>query len=175
MTYRLLALGGLYAAALIVCAETADHTLPIAMSADSCTVDQKNKDHQQSICSHSVLITQGTLEARADRATVITNARGEQVYTLEGNPVQFRQKLDGERGWMEGQGQQAVMSTSSNETRLGGGAWIKADNRQINGETLVYNRNTGETRALASESSSDKRGVRLSFAPKPKNSKADVK
>ncbi|MBV1774839.1 lipopolysaccharide transport periplasmic protein LptA [Burkholderiaceae bacterium DAT-1] len=142
------------------------------MNAENCLVDQKARQHQLTVCNHGVLITQGTLQIKADKVTIVSDAAGQQVFTLDGSPVEFRQKLDGTKGWVIGKGKQAVMKTASNEANLTGEASIQTPDSEVTGASIQYNMSSGETRVIPVASEQGKSTVRLTFKPKTRSEKA---
>jgi len=81
-------------------AEKADRAKPINVEADRMHVDDAKK---VSVFEGKVVITQGTLVIRADKVTIRQDQAGFQYGTAIGNPATFRQKRDGDDGYIEGE------------------------------------------------------------------------
>lgn len=150
-------------------AETADRDKPIRVIADSATASQKDKNNKTTLLERNVKFIQGTLEVNADRATINEDAAGNQVIVATGSPVTFRQKLDGEEGWMDGKSDKLVYNTSKNEARLIGHAWLKKATDEARGEEIVYNTEAANWTVTGGPASGTKDGkVVFDIFPKKK-------
>ncbi|WP_199155616.1 lipopolysaccharide transport periplasmic protein LptA, partial [Chromobacterium sp. ASV23] len=98
---RILLAGMLLAASALVQAEQADRDKPIEITSDNgCTMDQIKGI---SICNGNVVVIQGTLRLNSDQLTVTQDKQGNQTMHATGRIVTFRQKMDRDGGWVEGQ------------------------------------------------------------------------
>ncbi|MHB1619002.1 MAG: lipopolysaccharide transport periplasmic protein LptA [Sulfuricella sp.] len=80
-------------------AEKADRDKPINLESDTATVDDAKKI---SIYEGNVILTQGTLQIRANKLVVTEDADGFLLGTAYGNPASFRQKREGYDEYIEG-------------------------------------------------------------------------
>ena len=120
------------AAALLVLAATsaaraehADRTRQIEVTAAQATADNL---HQTAEFSGDVVVSQGTLEIRADRVQMRQGANGERLgfaYGKTGAPVRFRQHGDKPGEWSEGQADRVEYDSTANEVRLIGAASLR--------------------------------------------------
>lgn len=148
-------------------AEQADRDKPIHVEADTATVSQKDKNNKSTLLERNVRMTQGTMEVLADRATIRENAAGEQSVTAEGNPVKFRQKLDGDQGWMDGRSDRLEYNSARNEARLIGHAYLKRAEDEARGEVITYNTEASEWKVISGPASGTKDG-RVEFVIQPR-------
>ena len=88
-----------------------DRKQPIAIEADQGSLDQKN---QVTVFSGNVLVTQGSLHMKAQNARVSQDKSGNQTMVATGNPVYFRQQLEGNKGIAEGWGSRAEYDSARN-------------------------------------------------------------
>ena len=125
----LLALAGTPAAV----AEQADRTKPITVTSSNAVADQARHTAE---FNGDVVVTQGTLEIRADRVQMREGANGERLgfaFGKAGAPVQFRQRGDRPGEWNEGQAERVEYDSLANEVRLIGAATL----RNLDGATLA--------------------------------------
>ncbi len=80
-------------------AERADRSKPINLESDRMRVDDVQK---MSVFEGNVVMSQGTLNIRAEKITVRQDKDGNQYGTAIGHPAVFRQKRDGAEGYIEG-------------------------------------------------------------------------
>ena len=104
-----LALGSLNAHAL-----ESDRQQPISIDADQGSLDQKN---QVTVFTGNVIITQGTLNMRANTVRVVQDQNGNQTMNAQGSPVYFRQELDNNKGIAEGWGDRAEYVSASHTVK----------------------------------------------------------
>lgn len=153
-------------------AEQADRDKPIHVEADKATVSQKDKNNKNTLLERNVKLLQGTLTIDSDRATIRENANGDQHITADGRPVKFRQKLDGEEGWMDGLSDRLEYDTAKNEAKLIGHAWLKRGNDEARGEVIVYNTEAAEWKVISGPTSGTKDG-KVEFLIQPRKKPAD--
>jgi lipopolysaccharide export system protein LptA len=140
---QLLCVLGLPNAAL---ADRDDRTKSLTMESDRpCTLDLAN---QVSICSGNVVITQGTLQIRAERIELRETAdgfRSASAAGTSGRPAQYRQRREGGSDeFVEGTADRIEYDGKSDTVRLTGNATMRriragtlAD--EISGAQIVWN------------------------------------
>lgn len=128
-----LALGTLCAPAF---AEKADSSKPIEVNADSASLDQKQGIN---VFEGNVIITQGTLSLRAQKTVATQDANRRQKLQATGSPVYFRQKLDGQAEYVDGQASRVDYDSANNTVVLTGKAQVKRGKDIVNGEQITYN------------------------------------
>lgn len=115
-------------------AEKADRTRPMTLEADQpCIV---NLLKQTSACSGNVVISQGTLQIRADRIELRETPEGYQMAQATGTagkPASYRQKRDGADEIVEGQAQRIDYDSRAGTLRFDGAAVV----RRLRGATVA--------------------------------------
>lgn len=133
--FTLAALGLMLACSAPVHAEKADRDKPIDIEADSLTSNDAKKT---STYTGNVIVTQGTLEIRADRLIVREDGEGFQHSTSYGNPTTFRQKMEGKNEYIAGSGQRIEYDARMDKVQLYEKAWVKRGNDIVRGEYIMY-------------------------------------
>jgi lipopolysaccharide export system protein LptA len=115
-------------------AEKADRTRPMTLESDQpCTVSLLK---QTSVCSGNVVISQGTLQIRADRLELRETPEGYQMALATGSasrPASYRQKRDGSDETVEGQAQRIDYDSRAGTLRFEGAAVV----RRLRGSTVA--------------------------------------
>lgn len=140
----LLALG---AGGIGASAERADRTKPMTLESDQpCTV---NLLQRTTACSGNVVISQGTLQLRADQLELRETPEGYQMAQAVGSPgkpASYRQKRDGADETVEGRAQRIEYDSRAGTLRFDGAALVQrlrgdvvAD--EIQGALIVWDSN----------------------------------
>ena len=107
-------------------AEKADRARPMTLESDQpCTVSLLK---QTSVCSGNVVISQGTLQIRADRLELRESPEGYQMAQaigVAGKPASYRQKRDGSDEFVEGQAQRIDYDSRAGTLRFDGAAVVR--------------------------------------------------
>ncbi len=115
-------------------AEKADRTRAMTLESDQpCTVSLLK---QTSVCSGNVVISQGTLQIRADRLELRETPEGYQMALATGSaakPATYRQKRDGSDETVEGQAQRIDYDSRAGTLRFEGAAVV----RRLRGSTVA--------------------------------------
>ncbi len=115
-------------------AEKADRSRPMTLESDQpCTVSLLK---QTSVCSGNVVISQGTLQLRADRLELRETPEGYQMAVALGTavkPATYRQKRDGADETVEGQAQRIDYDSRAGTLRFEGAAVV----RRLRGSTVA--------------------------------------
>lgn len=115
-------------------AEKADRGRPMTLESDQpCTVSLLK---QTSVCSGNVVISQGTLQLRADRLELRETPEGYQMAVAIGSaakPATYRQKRDGADEVVEGQAQRIDYDSRAGTLRFEGAAVV----RRLRGSTVA--------------------------------------
>lgn len=124
----------LTAASAAAWAEKADRSRPMTLESDQpCTVSLLK---QTSVCSGNVVISQGTLQLRADRLELRETPEGYQMAVAigsAGKPATYRQKRDGTDETVEGQAQRIDYDSRAGTLRFEGAAVV----RRLRGSTVA--------------------------------------
>ena len=108
------------------CADKADRSKPMTLESDKpCTVSLQK---QTSVCSGNVVISQGTLQIRADRLELRETPEGYQLAQAigaAGKPASYRQKRDGADETVEGQAQRIDYDSRAGTLRFEGQAVVR--------------------------------------------------
>ena len=117
-----------------------DQHQPIEVSANHFTASRNGA----TVLSGAVVITQGTLEAHAEKGTAHRNAAGKvSRIVLEGKPARFQQKMDG-GGVLHARGDTIDYQVGSDTITLNGNAHVQQPGQgSFNGAHLLYNSATG--------------------------------
>ena len=156
-----LALGSLNAHAL-----ESDRQQPISIDADQGSLDQKN---QVTVFTGNVIITQGTLNMRANTVRVVQDQNGNQTMNAQGSPVYFRQTLDNNKGAAEGWGDRAEYVSATNTVKLVGNAKVQRGGDLAQGEAISYNMKTEVYTVLGGNAVGNKNGRRVKVIIQPNN------
>lgn len=115
-------------------AEKADRSKPMTLESDQpCTVSLLK---QTSLCSGNVVISQGTMQIRADRLELRETPEGYQMAQAQGSaarPASFRQKRDGADEFVEGLAQRIDYDGRAGTLRFEGAAVV----RRLRGSTVA--------------------------------------
>ena len=121
-------------------AKTTDRNQPMDVEADR--TDAELGDDGEAVLTGNVLITQGTLEVGADRATIHRKAGEISQVVLTGAPATLKQVNDnGET--MNAHAAQIVYTLSSDMIVLSGAVVIEQPRGTLRGETIKYDLKTG--------------------------------
>jgi lipopolysaccharide export system protein LptA len=121
-------------------AKSSDRNQPMDVEADR--TDAELGDDGQAILTGNVLITQGTLEVGADRATIHRNAGEISQVVLTGAPATLKQVNDnGET--MNAHASQITYTLSNELIVLSGSVVIEQPRGTLRGETIKYDLKTG--------------------------------
>jgi lipopolysaccharide export system protein LptA len=124
----------LAAASAAAWADKADRTRPMTLESDQpCTVSLQK---QTSVCSGNVVVSQGTLQIRADKLELRETPEGYQMALATGTaakPATYRQKRDGADETVEGQAQRIDYDSRAGTLRFEGAAVV----RRLRGSTLA--------------------------------------
>lgn len=131
-------------------AEKADRTKPLVFTAEK--QGRVNSVNQQTELTGNVIITQGTLQLRAEKVDmretrdgyVQANAQG-----AAGQPVSFRQSLDKPGEAVDGLANELVYDTRTETVRFIGNARLRSTRgatvmNEVTGAVIVYNSRTEE-------------------------------
>jgi lipopolysaccharide export system protein LptA len=107
-------------------AEKADRSQPLTLESDQpCIV---NLQKQTSVCSGKVVVSQGSLQLRAERLELRETPGGHQVMQANGSqavPARFRQKRDGVDEYVEGQATRIDYDSRTGVLRFDGQAVVR--------------------------------------------------
>jgi lipopolysaccharide export system protein LptA len=117
-------------------AEKADRSKAVDLSADRAEYDGLNKT---GIYEGNVILTQGTIRIQAEKVVVRADKFGTTFATASGNPVSFKQKLDGSNEYIEGYGERLEFDTKSDTVQLLDNAFIKRGQDELRGNYISYN------------------------------------
>ena len=165
----------LLALSLPALAERADREKPINLEADRISIDDVKKVQ---IFEGNVVLTQGTLQIRANRLLVTQDADGFQKGSAQGGAnglARFRQKREGKDEFIEGEGERIEHDARNEKTEFFVRAWVKSGLDEIKGNYVSYDALTekylvtsgGETKTAAGTTQAR---VRAIIQPKGKNS-----
>jgi lipopolysaccharide export system protein LptA len=120
-------------------AEKADREKPIHLESDRVVVDDAT---QTSVFEGKVVLTQGTLQIRADKIVLTENKQGYKHCTATGNLASFRQKHEGTDEYMEGYGERIEYDTLSETVDFHVRARVKRARDDVQGNHIAYSTRT---------------------------------
>lgn len=151
-------------------AEKADRDKPINLESNTATVDDVKK---VSIYEGSVILTQGTMEIRADKLVVKEDEEGFQYGTAYGNPASFRQKREGYDEYIEGYALRIEYDGKKDLVQLFNQARMKRDKDEARGNYISYDGKTEFFQVIGGKEtatpSSPRGRVRTVLQPKKKS------
>ncbi|GAA5784083.1 lipopolysaccharide export system protein LptA [Chitiniphilus shinanonensis] len=146
-------------------AETADREKPMNIEADRATYDQK-----QSLGTYTgnVIVTQGTMTLKSAYLTVRQDPEGNQFATGNGNPVDFKQRMDAGE-WVMAKSQRFDYDGKAGILKLMDKAWVRRDTGdEVIGDVIIYNLNTETYEAQGGTSGGKPGRVNITIQPKKK-------
>lgn len=120
-------------------AEKADRSKPVDLSADKAEYDGLNKT---GVYEGNVILQQGTIRIQAEKVVVRADKSGTTFASASGNPVSFKQKLDGSNEYIEGYGERLEFDTKSDTVQLLDNALIRRGQDELRGNYISYNSRT---------------------------------
>lgn len=145
-------------------AEVADKDQPVTVEADKVTVDDAR---QTSVFEGSVVVTQGSMQLRADRIVVTYDDAGFKAGTAHGNQAYFRQKRAGTEEVIEGFGDRVEYDARAQTLVLVSRARIKRGEDDVRGSRITYNAVTEQYTVVGGKDSAAEGGrVRAVIQPK---------
>lgn len=145
-------------------AERADREKPMNIEADNCNYEQKA---QRSVCTHNVVVAQGSMTIRADRLVMTQDAEGNQFAKGDGRPVRFRQRLDQSEDWLEAESLRFDYDSKKGVLQLFDKAWVRKGQDVVHGDHITYDLNT----ELYQVKGKPGERVKITIVPKKKETK----
>ena len=129
-------------------AEKSDRDKPIEIEADTMTVDDT-----KSISTYTgdVILTQGTLIIHADTLIVREDKQGFTHSTSLGKPATFRQKMEGEDEYIDGEGLRIEYDGHMDKVHLYEKAYVKRGADEVWGDYIMYDANSEFAQALSGD------------------------
>ncbi|WP_046155703.1 lipopolysaccharide transport periplasmic protein LptA [Chromobacterium vaccinii] len=163
---RILLAGLLLAASALAHSEQADKTKPIEITSDNgCTMEQTKG---VSTCTGNVVVIQGTLRLNADKVVATQDPQGNQTLQATGRIVTFRQKLDNNSGWIEGQSSKLDYDSAKHFAVLTGNARVKRNGDLVIGNVITYDTQSEVYQVIGGGANAGK-GGRTTVILQPKN------
>jgi lipopolysaccharide export system protein LptA len=128
----------LFACASPALAERADREKPINLEADRISIDDVKKVQ---VFDGNVVLTQGTLQIRANRIVVTQDADGFQKGSAVSGAnglARFRQKREGKDDFIEGEGERIEHDARNEKTEFFTRAWVKSGLDEVKGHYISY-------------------------------------
>lgn len=144
-------------------AEKADRSRPIQIEADSVSMDDLSKS---SVYQGNVIFSQGTLNITADRVVVHQDDKGVSTGEATGQPVHFRQKMEGGDEFLEARAQRIDYDARTETMKLTGDAWISRGNDELRGGVIIYDIRTERYQAQGASVDGGEGRVRAVIRPR---------
>ena len=149
-----------------VLSEKSDKEKPIAIEADSMTVDDSKST---SIYEGDVILTQGTLIIKADTLIVREDKQGFQHSTSIGKPTTFKQKMEGSDKFIQGKALRIEYDGHMDKIHLYKNAEVKRGDDIVVGDYITYDANAEIAQAMSNNSSTSGKKSRTKAIIKPKD------
>ena len=129
-------------------AEKSDRDKPIEIEADTMTVDDT-----KSISTYTgdVILTQGTLIIHADTLIAREDKQGCTHSTSLGKPATFKQKMEGEDEYIDGEGLRIEYDGHMDKVHLYEKAYVKRGVDEVWGDYIMYDANSEFAQALSGD------------------------
>ncbi|QDQ26406.1 lipopolysaccharide transport periplasmic protein LptA [Chitinimonas arctica] len=151
-------------------AELADSEKPMLVEAGRGGLADKAG---RAVLEGGVKMTQGTLSVDADQAVIQKQADGEQTVHAEGRPVKFRQRMEGQQGWLDARAAKLDYDSGSGNVKLVGNAWLKHGEDEISGSVITYNTHTEIYSAEGGPATANGETGRIKMIIQPKKKPAE--
>lgn len=140
-----------------------DREQPVKVSADKL---EANRSKNLSVYSGNVVISQGSLQIRADRVEVHGNTQGEiNKVIATGTPAHFQQQVQESTTPVKARAKRIEFLVSSDALQLTGEAFVDRDGNTLSAERIDYDLNSEQMQA---QGQSDKKRVEMIWKPEAK-------
>ncbi|UNK56875.1 lipopolysaccharide transport periplasmic protein LptA [Pseudoxanthomonas daejeonensis] len=140
-------------------AKTSDRDQPMTLDSDASDCNQAEAN-SKCVFSGNVVITQGTLEIRADRAEIVRRNSDIDQVVLTGKQATMKQQMD-DGTMMNARADRIVFEPNRDLLTLTGNFKIESPRGSNSGQKMVYNMGTGQM-----QSGGDGTRVRTVIQPK---------
>ncbi|MCA0901730.1 lipopolysaccharide transport periplasmic protein LptA [Microbulbifer agarilyticus] len=140
-----------------------DRQQPVKVSADNL---EANRSKNLSIYSGNVVISQGSLQIRADRVEVHGNSKGEiNKVVATGKPAHFQQQVEESTNPVKARAQRIEFLVARDALQLTGEAFVDRDGNTLSAERIDYDLNSEQMQA---QGQSEKKRVEMIWKPEAK-------
>lgn len=140
-----------------------DREQPVKVSADKL---EANRSQNLSVYSGNVVISQGSLQIRADRVEVHGNTKGEiNKVIATGTPAHFQQQVEESTSPVKARAKRIEFLVSSDALQLSGEAFVDRDGNTLSAERIDYDLKSEQMQA---QGQSDKERVEMIWKPEAK-------
>ena len=146
-----------------------DREQPVKVSADKL---EANRSKNLSVYSGNVVISQGSLQIRADRVEVHGNAKGEiNKVVATGAPAHFQQQVEESTSPVKARAKRIEFLVSSDALKLTGEALVDRDGNTLSAERIDYDLNSEQMQA---QGQSEKKRVEMIWKPEAQSPQTPV-
>ncbi|WP_105101693.1 lipopolysaccharide transport periplasmic protein LptA [Microbulbifer pacificus] len=140
-----------------------DREQPVKVSADKF---EANRSQNLSIYSGNVVISQGSLQIRADRVEVHGNTKGEiNKVIATGAPAHFQQQVEESTSPVKARAKRIEFLVSTDALQLSGEAFVDRDGNTLSAEHIDYDLKSEQMQA---QGQSEKKRVEMIWKPESK-------
>jgi len=140
-----------------------DRQQPVKVSADKL---EANRSQNLSVYIGNVVITQGSMQIRADRVEVHGNPEGEISKVIAtGKPAHFQQQVEESTNPVKARAQRIEFMVGNDSLQLTGQAHVDRDGNTLTAERIDYDLNSEQMQA---QGRSDKERVEMIWKPESK-------
>ncbi|WP_231759747.1 lipopolysaccharide transport periplasmic protein LptA [Microbulbifer elongatus] len=137
-----------------------DRQQPVKVSADNL---EANRSKNLSVYSGNVVISQGSLQIRADRVEVHGNTKGEiNKVIATGKPAHFQQQVEESTTPVKARAARIEFLVASDALQLTGEAFVDRDGNTLSAERIDYDLNSEQMKARGQ---SEKKRVEMIWKP----------
>ncbi|WGL17976.1 lipopolysaccharide transport periplasmic protein LptA [Microbulbifer bruguierae] len=140
-----------------------DREQPVKVSADKL---EANRSKNLSVYSGNVVITQGSLQIRADRVEVHGSVKGEiNKVIATGTPAHFQQQVEESTNPVKARAKRIEFQVTNDALQLTGEAFVDRDGNTLSAERIDYDLNSEQMQA---QGQSEKKRVEMIWKPEAK-------
>ena len=137
-----------------------DRQQPVKVSADNL---EANRSKNLSVYSGNVVISQGSLQIRADRVEVHGNSKGEiNKVVATGKPAHFQQQVEESTAPVKARAARIEFLMANDALQLIGEAFVDRDGNTLSAERIDYDLNSEQMKARGQ---SEKKRVEMIWKP----------
>lgn len=137
-----------------------DKSKPVEVEADSFNLDETT---QLTVYSGNVIITQGSMEIKADKVTIHGSRGNTDKVIAVGNPVKFKQQPDGEQGLIRGEAQRFEYLVNKDTLILINKATLWQTGNTFSSDRIIYD--SKRSLVKAGDNASGSKRVKIILQP----------
>lgn len=137
-----------------------DKSKPVEVEADNFNLDETK---QLTVYSGNVIITQGSMEIKANEVTIYGSRGNTDKVIAIGNPVKFKQQPDGKQGLIRGQAQRFEYLVNKDTLILINKATLWQTGNTFSSDRIIYD--SKRSLVKAGDNTSGSKRVKITLQP----------